>query len=230
MIFGATGMIGGGVLLECLRDPRITGVTTVGRRPVGVSHPKLDNVVVPDLFSASADWERAVAHLGPHDACFYCLGASAAGLNEAAYTRVTYDLTVSVATALARQCGSMAFVYVSGVGTDASERGPIMWARVKGRTENALLRLPFRAAYMFRPGVVVPVDGVRSSTWWYRAIHVLAAPVVPVLQRLVPDAIVTSAEVGRAMVACARGGVASGVVETRHIALVARRGRIPRPP
>lgn len=226
IIFGATGMIGGGVLLECLRDARVTAVTTVGRRPVGLSHPKLEDVVVPDLFSSGANWECVVSRLGRYHACFYCLGRSAVGLDEEAYARVTYDLTVAVANGLVRQGAPMTFVYVSGVVTDASERGPSMWARVKGRTENALLRLPFRAAYMFRPGAVVPVDGVRSSTWWYRVVYLLSAPLLPVLQRLFPNAIVTSAEVGRAMIASVIAGLPSGIFETRHIAAVARRGTL----
>lgn len=218
IVFGATGMVGQGVLRECLRDPAVTSVLAVGRRPTGTTHPKLAELVRADL----TDWADADTTLAGHDACFFCLGVSAAGMSEAEYVRITHDLTLAVATALARVAPQATFVYVSGQGTDSSERGRTMWARVKGRTENALRRLPFRAAYMFRPGVIQPVDGVRSSVGWYRAVYAVFGPVLPLLRRLLPSLIVTSAEVGRAMLVVARDGYPTPILEPRDIARCAR--------
>lgn len=214
VIFGATGMVGQGVLRECLRDSRVTRVLAVGRRPSGVSHPKVAELVRRDLF----DWSDAGDALAGYDACFFCLGVSAVGMSEADYTRTTYDLTLAAATTLARLNPGMTFIYVSGQGTDSSERGRAMWARVKGRTENALLRLPFRAAYMFRPGIIQPVDGVRSGTTWYRVFYTIMAPVMPLMRLAFPNHVVTTAEVGRAMIEVARNGYPTPVLESRDIA------------
>ena len=164
LIFGATGMVGQGVLRECLRDPDVGRVLAVGRRPTGQAHEKLRDLVVPD----PADLRAVEPQLAGFDACFFCLGVTSAGLSEERYTRLTFDLTLAVARTLARLDPGMTFVYVSGSGTDSSERGRVMWARVKGRTENALLALPFKAAYMFRPAYIQPLDGIRSRTRWYR--------------------------------------------------------------
>lgn len=221
MIFGATGMVGQGVLLECLRDQHVTQVLAVGRRASGKSHPKLAEHVRKDLF----DRQDAGDELAGYDACFFCLGISSLGVSEADYTRTTYDLTIAAATALARRNPGMTFIYVSGVSTDASEAGRVMWARVKGRTENALLRLPFRAAFMFRPGMIQPVEGVRSKTPWLHAIYTVLGPLMPVLQRAFSNHIVTTAEVGRAMLRVAREGYPRPVLEIRDIASMARAER-----
>ena len=164
LVFGATGMVGQGVLRECLVDPAVALVQTVGRTATGVTHPRLSEIVHADLMSYASIEPRLVGF----DACFFCLGVSSAGMSEADYERVTYGITMAAATTLARLNKSMTFIYVSGAGTDSSERGRIMWARVKGRTENALLRLPFKAAYMFRPGVIQPLHGITSKTAAYR--------------------------------------------------------------
>jgi uncharacterized protein YbjT (DUF2867 family) len=156
-------------------------------------------------------------HLAGFDACFFCLGVTSAGLSEERYTRLTYDLTLAVARTLARLNPGMTFVYVSGAGTDSSERGRIMWARVKGRTENALLALPFKAAYMFRPGYIQPLEGIQSRTRWYRVLYAVVAPLYPVLKRLFPGGVTTTAQMGRAMLAVARKGFARPVLETRDI-------------
>jgi uncharacterized protein YbjT (DUF2867 family) len=222
VLFGATGMVGQGVLRESLRDPRVTQVLAVGRRPTGMTHPKLAELVRRDLFDAPFDWSEAGDLLGGYDACFFCLGVSAAGMSEADYTRTTYDLTMAAATTLARLNPGMRFLYVSGQGTDATGQGRAMWARVKGRTENALLGLPFRSAFMFRPGVIQPVEGVRSSTGWYRAMYAVLGPVMPLLRRAFPDQIVTTAELGRAMIAVARDGHPRPVLERQDIAARAR--------
>jgi uncharacterized protein YbjT (DUF2867 family) len=219
VLFGATGMVGQGVLRECLRDPQVTRVLAVGRRATGVSHPKLTELVRGDLF----DWSDAEGALAGWDACFFCLGVSSVGMSEADYTRTTYDLTLAAAAALARQSPGMTFVYVSGAGTDASERGRVMWARVKGRTENALRRLPFRAVYLFRPGVIQPVHGARSKTPLYRAIYVAMTPLLGALRRLLPRHVLTTESVGRAMLVAAREGAPRAVLEAPDIYELARR-------
>ncbi len=213
LLFGATGMVGQGVLRECLRDPGVGRVLAVGRSATGQAQEKLRDLVVPDLANLAA----VEPELRGFDACFFCLGVTSAGLSEERYTRLTYDLTLGVARTLARLNPAMTFVYVSGTGTDSSERGRIMWARVKGRTENALLALPFKAAYMFRPGYIQPLDGIQSRTRWYRVVYAAVAPLYPVLRRLFPGAVTTTAQVGRAMLAVARGGFRRPVLETRDI-------------
>ena len=213
LVFGATGMVGQGVLRECLRDPGVARILAVGRRPTGQAHGKLRDLVLAD----PGDLATVEAELTGFDACFFCLGVTSAGLSEERYTRLTYDLTLAVARTLARLDPGMTFVYVSGMGTDSSERGRVMWARVKGRTENALLGLPFKAAYMLRPGYIQPLDGIQSRTRWYRVMYAAIAPLYPALKRLFPGAVTTTAQVGRAMLAVARCGYDRPVLETRDI-------------
>jgi uncharacterized protein YbjT (DUF2867 family) len=210
LIFGATGMVGGGVLRECLLAPDVERVVTVGRTPLGVRHSKLREVIAPDLM----DVESFASELDGLDACFFCLGVSSVGMDEAAYTRTTYELTLAIAEVLARLNPDMTFVYVSGAGTDSSERGRSMWARVKGRTENALQRLPFKAAYAFRPGIIQPLHGVRSKTRSVRVFYALAKPVFPLLRALFPRQIATTESIGRAMLAVARHGAPKPILET----------------
>ena len=218
VIFGATGMVGQGVLRECLRDPAVTRVLAVGRRPTGMSHPKLEEHVRRDFF----DWTDVGDALSGYDACFFPLGVSSAGMSEADYTRLTYDLTLAAASMLARLNPAMTFVYVSGAGTDSTERGRLMWARVKGRTENALLRLPFKAAYMFRPGMIEAVDGVRPSNTLYRRLYPLLHPMIAVARRLFSNQVVTTAELGRAMIRVASEGYPRPVLERADIAALGR--------
>jgi uncharacterized protein YbjT (DUF2867 family) len=218
LIFGATGMVGQGVLRECLLDPDIEAVQTVGRSSTGAPHAKLREVVQPDLFHYS----RIETELIGFDACFFCLGVSSAGMSEQQYENMTYTLTLAAAEALSRLNSAMTFVYVSGAGTDSSEKGRVMWARVKGKTENALLRLPFKAAYMFRPGIIQPVHGARSKTTAYRIGYALAKPVLPLLRRLFPRYILTTEEIGRAMIHVAKQGAPKKVLETWDIRDCAR--------
>jgi uncharacterized protein YbjT (DUF2867 family) len=213
MLFGATGMVGQGVLRECLLAPDVERVLAVGRTATGQHHEKLTDLAVPDLFDLSAH----DAALSGFDACFFTLGVSAAGMSEEKYSRLTYDLTLSIATVLARLDREMTFIYVSGQGTDSTEHGRIMWARVKGRTENALLKLPFKAAYMFRPGVIVPLHGIKSRTSWYRALYAVATPMLPLLRRLFPRSVTTTEQMGRAMLSVARNGYSSRILETSDI-------------
>jgi uncharacterized protein YbjT (DUF2867 family) len=218
VIFGATGMVGQGVLGECLRDPNVTLVRTVGRNPTGILHPKLRETTHHDLWNFSG----LEPDLTGFDACFFCLGVSSAGMNEADYARVAYGITLAAAEILSRLNPAMTFIYVSGAGTDSSERGRTMWARVKGKTENALLRLPFKAAYMFRPGVIEPVHGVKSKTGWYRAIYFVMTPVLPALRWAFPNFILTTEEIGQAMLAVARNGAPKPVLEVKDIRMIVR--------
>jgi len=217
ILFGATGMVGQGVLRECLLDAEVTQLLVVGRHATNRKHPKLRELVVPDL-SNLASVEQQLAGF---DACFFTLGTSAVGLSEAEYSRVTCDLTLAVARTLVRLNPGMTFIYVSGMGTDSSERGRVMWARVKGRTENALLAVGFRRAFMFRPGVIVPMHGIKSRTTAYRVGYALTAPVLPILRRLFPNAVTTTELVGRAMLAVAERGNPKPVLESADINRVA---------
>lgn len=209
LLFGATGMVGQGVLRECLLDERVSGVVTVGRSATGQRHAKLQELVAPDLFDLSA----LEGQLSGFDACFFCLGVSSAGMSEPDYRKVTYELTLSVAKTLARLNPAMTFIYVSGAGTDSTERGRSMWARVKGATENALKALPFKAVYLFRPGFIQPMHGITSRTKLYRAFYAVSAPLFPVWKALLPKYVTTSEAVGRAMLRVAREGAPSAVLE-----------------
>ena len=220
LIFGATGMVGQSVLRECLNAPDVGRVVAVGRTRTDVDHPRLANVVAPDV----ADLRAVEAGLSPFDACFFCLGVSSVGMSEIDYTRITYDLTLSVARLLAKANPAMTFVYVTGAGTDSSERGKRMWARVKGKTENDLLKLGFKAAYMFRPGVIRPLHAVRSKTALYRAAYLLAKPAFWLIQAVSPRSLVTSEEVGLAMLSVARHGYPRPILEVVDIQDAARRG------
>lgn len=213
ILFGATGMVGQGVLRECLLDPEVTKVLSIGRRPTGQRHPKLEDLVHQD-FTSYVAVERA---LGGYDACFFCLGVSSAGMSEAEYTKITYDATLAAAETLARINPSMTFIYVSGAGTDSTERGRSMWARVKGKTENALLRLPFRAAYTFRPGAIQPLHGITSRTTLYRAVYAVTAPLFPLLAKAFPNVMTTTEVLGRAMLAAAKRGAPKKILETPDI-------------
>ena len=196
IIFGATGMIGQAVLRECLLDPGVTRVVTLA---------PLEN------------------QLTGFDACFFSLGVSALGMTEEQYTRVNYDVTIGVAKTLLRTSPNVTFIYVSGSGTDSSERGRTMWARVKGRTENTLRSLPFRAAYTFRPGMVIPLHGIRSSTRWYNVVYAITRPVYPLLRRLAPTMVTTTEELSRAMLAVARNGYPTHVLEMADIIRIGAR-------
>jgi uncharacterized protein YbjT (DUF2867 family) len=213
ILFGGSGMVGQGVLRECLLASDVERVLNVGRSPSGQKHEKLREILHTDFTDLSAI-EGDLAGL---DACFFCLGVSSAGLSEAEYTRLTYDFTLGPARVLARRNPSMSFIYVSGAGTDSTERGRSMWARVKGKTENALFALPFKAAYMFRPGGIQPLYGAVSKTTSYRIIYTVMGPLLPVLRAIAPSSITTTELVGRAMLNVARHGAPKKILETRDI-------------
>jgi uncharacterized protein YbjT (DUF2867 family) len=213
ILLGATGMVGQGVLRECLLDPEVETVLAIGRNATVQQHEKLHEIVHNDLSDLSA----IEGKLSGYDACFFCLGVSAVGMNEEAYTRVTYDLTISVAGTLAKLNPAMTFIYVSGAGTDRTERGRMMWARVKGKTEKALLQVPFKAVYMFRPGYIQPLHGIRTKTKWYGAVYAMLAPLYPVWKWLFPKYVTTTECVGRAMLNIAKRGALKSVLENQDI-------------
>jgi len=213
LLCGATGMVGQGVLRECLLDPAVEQVTALGRNALGQQHAKLHEILHADLFDLAAIEDR----LRGYDACFFCLGVSSAGMKEADYAHITYDLTIGVAATLVRLNPGMTFVYVSGAGTDSSEHGRVMWARVKGRTENALLNLPFKAAYMFRPGAIQPLHGIRSKTALYQVMYVLLGWLVSLLRPHMPKYITTTEQLGKAMLWVVKKGASKRVLESVDI-------------
>lgn len=215
ILFGASGMVGQGVLRECLIDPRVDAVLSIGRSalPILSPPPKFKEIVLADLGRID-ELGRVIEGF---DACFDCLGLSSAGMSEAKYTELTFDLTMRIAKAVAARNPGMTFIYVSGAGTDPTEHGRIMWARVKGRTENALQRLPFKAAVMFRPAVIQPLHGIRSKTASYRILYRLLGPLLPLSRRLWPKYVTTTEQVGRAMLTVARFGAPKSVLESADI-------------
>jgi uncharacterized protein YbjT (DUF2867 family) len=219
VLFGATGMVGAGALLECLADPRVRSVLSVSRSPTGRSHPKLREVLHADFFN----YDALLSDFASCDACFFCLGVSSIGLSEAAYTHLTYDLTLAAARIMADVSRGLTFCYVSGVGTDSTERGRTMWARVKGRTENALLALPFKGAYMFRPGYIQPMGGVRSKTAWVQAAYSVIAPLYPIVHRLLPHGTTTTANLGRALIEAVASGYSKSILYSRDMNILAGR-------
>jgi uncharacterized protein YbjT (DUF2867 family) len=209
ILFGATGMVGQSVLRECLRDDGVESILVVGRSSTGVAHPKLREVIQKDLFDFAAVVD---ADLQGYDACFFCLGVSAAGMSEADYTRLTFDLSLGWARVLARLNPAMTFIYVSGAGTG----GKAMWAQVKGRTEEALLAL-FPSAYMFRLAMLLPMNREVSKTRWTRISYSILRPLLPLLRVLAPGAVITTEELGRAMIRAAQQGAPKRVLENRDL-------------
>jgi uncharacterized protein YbjT (DUF2867 family) len=218
ILFGATGMLGQGVLRECLLDPTIERVLSIIRNATGQQDAKLTELVHKDFF----DFSSIETQLIGYDACFYCAGPSAAGMTEEAYSHATYDMTLAAAKTLARLNPAMTFIYVSGARTDSTEKGRTMWARVKGRTENALLNLPFKSAYMFRPGVIQPLHGIQSRTSGYRIFYSVTKPLLPILRWLFPQYVTTTVLLGRAMIRVSQSGYPKRVLETRDISIASR--------
>jgi uncharacterized protein YbjT (DUF2867 family) len=213
ILFGATGMVGQGVLRECLIDDGVTEVLVVGRSPTGVRHAKLHEV----LHENFTDFSKIESQLAGFDACFFCLGVSSIGMDAERYRHLTYDVTMAAANTLARLNPGMVFTYVTGRGTDSTERGSLMWARVKGKTENDLLKLPFKAAYMFRPAGIQPLHGVRSKTGWINAVYAVTAPLLAYMARAKPDYMTTSEKLGRAMISVVRNGYPKPILESADI-------------
>ncbi|KAA3436845.1 Rossmann-fold NAD(P)-binding domain-containing protein [Rufibacter hautae] len=213
IITGVTGMVGEGVLFECLQEAKIAQVLVVNRRPCGVSHPKLKEIIHQNFFDLSPIENQ----LAGYDACFFCLGVSSVGMKEAEYRHLTYDLTLHAAQTLARQNTQMVFCYVSGAGTDSSEKGSSMWARVKGKTENDLLKLPFKSVYNFRPAFLEPTPGMKNTSTYYKYIGWLA----PVVRTLAPRYISTLQDLGKAMVYVSTKGYHKPILEVPDIKALA---------
>ncbi|HEY9228449.1 MAG TPA: NAD-dependent epimerase/dehydratase family protein [Gemmatimonadaceae bacterium] len=213
ILFGASGMVGQGVLRECLLATDVERVLSVVRAPTGEQHAKLRELVHRDFH----DFSNAESTLTELDACFFCLGVTSSGMTEEAYAHVTYDIAVAAAQTLARLNPRMTFVFVSGAGTDSTERGRVMWARVKGRTENAIFRMPFAASFAFRPGLIRPMHGVKSRTLSYRVFYTLAWPIMPLLVRFLPKYVTTTEQIGRAMLGVARHGYPKRILESVDI-------------
>lgn len=213
ILFGATGMVGQGVLRECLLDPEVTRVVSVVRKATGQQNAKLHEIVHGDFLDYSAI-EDQFAGL---DACFYCVGVTSAGTPEDVYRRVTYDFTMAAARALLKRSPTMSFVFVSGQGADSTEKGRFLWARVKGKTENDLFRMPFGAVYVFRPGTIQPLHGIKSRTRMYQVMYTVLTPVLLVLKPLLPGFITTTEKVGRAMLNLARKGSTQKIFGNKEI-------------
>ena len=214
IITGATGMVGEGVLHECLNHPRVEKVLVIGRKSCGVTQERLTEIILPD-FSKLRSVE---SELGGFNACFFCAGVSSIGMKEEQYFELTYRLTMGFAETLARINPAMSFCYVSGAGTDSTEKGRMRWARVKGKTENDLIKLPFRKVYNFRPGYMQPTKGLKYSNPYYKYITWL----YPILRKVFPNRVTTLAEVGQAMIHAVSAGYGKNVVEVRDILTLSR--------
>lgn len=213
IVTGATGMVGEGVLHECLSHPDVERVLIINRRPGGVSHPKLKEVIHSDFLNF-----RAIeSHLQGYDACFFCMGVSSVGMSESEYRRLTYDLTIHVASTLAKLNRDMTFIYVSGQGTDSSEKRKLMWARVKGKTENDLMELPFKQVMAFRPGFIQPTKGLKNTLKLYTYLGWL----IPIIKTISPNSIVSLREIGQAMIRATQTNRGNRVVEARDIKVLA---------
>ncbi|MFC5412087.1 NAD-dependent epimerase/dehydratase family protein [Larkinella bovis] len=215
IITGVTGMVGEGVLLECLQHPEVEAVLIINRKPSGFSHPKLTEIVHADFYNFTPIQNRLVGY----NACFFCLGVSSVGMNEKDYYRVTYTLTMHVATTLSQLNPDMTFCYVSGGGTDSTEKGRLMWARVKGKTENDLTKLPFRQVYNFRPGFLKPSEGMKNTNRYYHYIGWL----YPMGRALFPALFCSLREMGQAMIKAVTKGYEKPVLEVRDIVELAKR-------
>ena len=223
ILFGATGMVGQGVLRECLRAPDVERVLAVGRSATRQTHPKLGELLHGDF----TDFSAVAEQLRGYDACFFCVGTSAAGMTEAEYHRMTYDTTLAAAETLVGLSPEMTFIYVSGSGTDSTERGRTMWARVKGQTENALLRLPFRRSIMMRPAYIQPQHGIRSKTRLYRVLYAVTGPLFPLWRWIAPKHVITLDEMSRAMLTVARHGAPRPILENHEIRALADASPLP---
>jgi hypothetical protein len=216
IIFGATGMVGEGVLHECLNHADVESVLVIGRKSCNVKHQKLKEILHSNFY----DYSTIEDQLKGVNACYFCLGVSSVGKSESDYTRITYDLTMAAAQVLSRLNSGMTFCYVSGAGTDSTEKGRVMWARVKGKTENNLMKLPFKAVYAFRPGYIKPIKGLRNAY----ALSIVLGLFYPVLKTLIPKYVCTLQDLGLAMIQAAEAGYPKKILENKDIAQLATTG------
>lgn len=212
VITGTTGMVGKGVLLECMDHPEIHKILIVNRKSLGIEHPKVEEVILEDFFKIS----DISASLKGYDACFFCLGVSSIGQSEEAFNKVTFELTTLFAESFIQQSPNSIFCYVSGTGTDSTEQGRIMWARVKGKTENAILAMPFKKAYMFRPGYIQPLRGIKSKTNWYQALYNVFWPIYLILKHF-PSTATNTTNMGLAMINTLDGNYENTILENKEI-------------
>lgn len=212
IITGSTGMVGKGILLECLENNLVESVLVINRRPLGIKHPKMKEIIHSDFM----DLSDITLQLRGYNACFFCMGVSSAGLSEEKYNRITYDYTLNFAKILVRLNPEMTFCFISGAGTDSTEKGRTMWARVKGRTENALLNIGFKSAFMFRPGFIKPRKGIRSRTAMYNVIYALIGPLYPVLKSF-PGFVTDTKTLAQAMMYVVNNGYPKKILESRDI-------------
>ncbi len=218
IVTGATGMVGKGVLLECLDHQSIDKVLVVGRNPVEIKHPKLKELIHSDF----SDFSGVSEKLKGYDACFFCMGISSMGMKEADFKKVTYDYTLSLARELYTLNPEMTVTYVSGEGTDSTEKGRIMWARVKGKTENDLIKLGFKQAFMFRPGFIIPLRGIKSRTKGYQFVYDYFMWLVKLIRALAPNSVVTTTQVGKAMINSAIRGYPLNILKPKDIFLLSK--------
>ncbi|MFC3747036.1 NAD(P)H-binding protein [Paenibacillus sp. GCM10012306] len=211
ILYGATGMIGQIALRECLLDPEVEQVVAIVRKPTEKQHPKYQEIVLPDISDLSSVKEKVTGF----DACLYLIGVSSTGMSEAEYTRITYEMTIKAAKQLVQLNPNMKIIYVSGMGTDSTEQGKEMWARVEGKTENTLLSMPFEAAYMLRPAAILPMNGERSKTTQYRILYNLMKPLNPLLKRM--KSVVTSEQLGQVILHLAKKGTTKEVLEREQL-------------
>jgi uncharacterized protein YbjT (DUF2867 family) len=215
LIFGASGMVGSGVLRECLGAQDVESVRSISRTPLDIQHAKLEQVIRPDF--AAEPSTLGDDDLRDVDACFFCLGVTAAGLTEEQYTKMTYRLTLAVAQRLCTLNPEVTFVYVSGAGADSTENSSTMWARVRGMTENSLLRLPFKRVHVLRPAVIQPLHGAKSKTRSYRIFYGLTGPLLTFVRYVFPEKVLNTEIIGQAMLSIARYGTAEAVLESAQI-------------
>jgi hypothetical protein len=216
ILTGASGMVGEGVLHECLNHESVESVLVIGRRPCGTSHPKLTEIIHTDFYDLTAIESQLVNY----NACFFCLGVSSVGLKEPEYFRLTYELTLNFAGLLAQLNNEMTFCYISGAGTDSSEKGKMMWARVKGKTENDLKKLSFRSVYNFRPGIIQPTSGLKNTLPYYK----WAGWLLPIIRFLAPAYISSLKELGLSMINSVIHGFEKDTLEVKDIKLLTKAG------
>jgi uncharacterized protein YbjT (DUF2867 family) len=216
IITGATGMVGKGVLLESLDHSSISEVLVIGRHSISMKHPKLNEIIHKDF----SDFSEIASNLKGYDACFFCMGVSAAGLKEEQYTKITYDYTLSLAKTLFQINPEMTFNYVSGEGTDSTEKGRSMWARVKGKTENDILKLGFKQAFIFRPGAIIPLRGIKSRTKSYQFMYDYFMWLVKAIKVVAPNSVVNTTQIGLAMINSVLKGYSNKIIRPKDIIIL----------
>ncbi len=213
IITGASGMIGKGVLLECLDHPEVTEVLSIGRRSLEINHPKLRELIHKDF----SEFESVADKLRGYDACYHCMGVSAAGMNEEQYTVMTYDYSIALAKVLHRVNPEMTFTYVSGQGTDSTEKGRSMWARVKGKTENDIINMGFKQAFAFRPGAIIPLRGILPSSKLYRVLVKNVTWLLKLIKKMAPNSVVNTTQIGLAMINVTKQGYEKPIIDPKDI-------------